>query len=181
MCVKPATISGALAESTGAHAASVQHHDGPEPARRPGAIERVHLPPGPLASIRAHARAAYPAECCGFLIGRRAAGVATVEETRMAVNRCEDAPERQFVISPLDYLRAEREAEARGLSVLGFYHSHPDAPPEPSATDLRFAWPNTVYLITSVWQGDPSAENAFVLADDAQAFRAITITEAPHG
>ena len=39
-------------------------------------------------------------------------------------------------------------AEA-GLTVLGFYHSHPDHPARPSETDRRHAWPYYSYVIVA--------------------------------
>jgi proteasome lid subunit RPN8/RPN11 len=53
-------------------------------------------------------------------------------------------------VAPGDYLRAEREADSRGLILLGFYHSHPDHPASPSETDRRFAQPGFSYPIVSV-------------------------------
>ena len=140
-------------------------------------MECVHLGAASLAAIRGHARSAYPAECCGFLLGRRAGVDARVAEAPAAVNRCVDAPGKAFVISPVDYLRTERDAEARGLEVLGFYHSHPDAPPRPSAEDLAYAWPNTLYLVAGVHQGRPDGVGAFVLSPEGGAFRPVAIME----
>ena len=56
-----------------------------------------------------------------------------------------------------DYLAAERQASAAGLALLGFYHSHPDHPAEPSQYDLDHAWPTFVYPIVSIRGGQPEA------------------------
>ena len=48
--------------------------------------------------------------------------------------------------------RAPRE---RGRELVGFYHSHPDHPAEPSAFDLEHAWPNLSYVIVSVRTAAP--------------------------
>ena len=53
-------------------------------------------------------------------------------------------------MSPLDYLAAERAADSAGNTLLGFYHTHPEHPAEPSATDLDLAQPNFVYIIVSI-------------------------------
>jgi proteasome lid subunit RPN8/RPN11 len=49
-----------------------------------------------------------------------------------------------------DHIEARREARGRNLEVVGFYHSHPHSPPEPSATDVTEAsYPDHLYLIVS--------------------------------
>ena len=68
-------------------------------------------------------------------------------------NVSEDERRRRFLISPDAYRRAEAEAEWSGRRLLGFYHSHPDHPAEPSAFDLEHAWPNLSYVIVSVRHG----------------------------
>ena len=57
-----------------------------------------------------------------------------------------------------------------GLQLLGFYHSHPDHPAEPSQFDLDHAWPNLSYLIVSVRQGQPKEARSWRLKIDRSAF-----------
>jgi proteasome lid subunit RPN8/RPN11 len=57
-----------------------------------------------------------------------------------------------------------------GLMLLGFYHSHPDHPAEPSQFDLDHAWPNLSYLIVSVRQGQPKEARSWRLKPDRSAF-----------
>jgi proteasome lid subunit RPN8/RPN11 len=57
---------------------------------------------------------------------------------------------RAFELSAREYLRAEEEAARLGLVLHGFYHSHPDAPPTPSAHDGASMFP---LLILSVRAG----------------------------
>ena len=97
-----------------------------------------------LEQIVAHAREAQPAECCGLLLGSGA----IIAETVRTRNTSED-PNR-FFIDPQAHIEARRDARGRGLEVVGFYHSHPHSPPEPSITDLREAsYPDHLYLILS--------------------------------
>ena len=101
-----------------------------------------------LDAIIAHARAAQPAECCGMLIGTGAA----IDEAVPAKNAA--ARSTRFLIDPKDHIDARRDARRRGLEVLGFYHSHPQSPPWPSATDVaEAAYPEVVHLIVSL-EGD---------------------------
>jgi desampylase len=95
-----------------------------------------------LQNIIAHAREARPAECCGVLIG---CGDEIVEAVR--IRNLAEGTARYF-LDPQEHIDARRAARNRGLDVLGFYHSHPLTPAEPSATDVSEAtYANYLYLI----------------------------------
>jgi proteasome lid subunit RPN8/RPN11 len=64
-----------------------------------------------------------------------------------------ESARNRYLIDPLAYMRIEREADKRGVDVLGIYHSHPDVAARPSQFDLDHAWPNFSYLIVSVHRG----------------------------
>ena len=51
------------------------------------------------------------------------------------------------------FLEEERRARAAGLEVVGFFHSHPGHPPDPSAFDRERAWPYYSYLIVGLGPG----------------------------
>jgi len=123
-----------------------------------------------LAEIQGHGEAAYPHECCGFLLGRVEANRRMVLQTRAAPNQRADSPQNRYEISPQDYLRVDREARETGLDIIGFYHSHPDHPARPSAFDLENAWPGLVYVIVAVNHGKAGAITAWVLSDDRSRF-----------
>jgi proteasome lid subunit RPN8/RPN11 len=111
--------------------------------------------------IVVHAREAAPAECCGLLIGTGD----TIVEAARTTNLAND-PNR-FEMDPGDHIRARREARARGLDVLGFYHSHPRSPATPSARDRAEAWyPDYLYLIVSV-RTDPAEVRLYRLNADS--------------
>ena len=125
-----------------------------------------------LAAIRAHAARAYPDECCGALIGPRQGvveGAVALENTTMGERR------RRFLVGPSEYIEAERRADEAGQVLLGFYHSHPDHPAEPSAFDLEHAWPNLSYLIVSVQQGEWRNERSWRLQPDRAGFEEETL------
>jgi [CysO sulfur-carrier protein]-S-L-cysteine hydrolase len=110
----------------------------------------VNIARAALAEIVVHAMAARPAECCGMLIG---SGTSVTEAA--AARNIAEQPTR-FLIDPQDHIDAMRRARARGLSVLGFYHSHPHSAAVPSATDLEEAsYPDHLYLIVGVEQDTP--------------------------
>jgi proteasome lid subunit RPN8/RPN11 len=106
-----------------------------------------------LDAIGAHALRDYPHECCGALLGTGGDERRAVAAIIPIDNASDDDRRRLFSVSPRDYLRAEREAEARGLLLLGFYHSHPDHPARPSETDRRYAQPGFSYPIITVTAG----------------------------
>jgi proteasome lid subunit RPN8/RPN11 len=114
----------------------------------------LRLPRALGEAIRAHARETYPLECCGFLIGSPAAH--TVSELVRASNAREDSPHNRYLIPPVEFVRAQRDADRRGLEIVGFYHSHPDHPARPSAYDQAHAWAGYAYLIVAVAQGEPA-------------------------
>ena len=99
-----------------------------------------------LDSIVAHAREAAPNECCGLLLGRGG----EIVEALQARNIAND-PATRFLIDPQDHFDGMRAARERGLEVVGFYHSHPRSPPQPSERDLaEFSDPGRLYLIVSL-------------------------------
>ena len=122
------------------------------------------------ARMREHLAAAYPEEGCGILLGEESDGTRTVIEVAALDNRREDTRERRYLITPEQFLGAERRARVAGLEVLGFFHSHPDHPAEPSAFDLEHAWPYYSYLIVSVRGGTPREAASWRLADDRTRF-----------
>ena len=88
-----------------------------------------------LEAMIAHAREDAPIECCGILGGRDGA----VAQVRRARN-VEASPYR-FVIDPLETAKIERDFDANGDEIVGFYHSHTGSPPIPSPTDIRSMGP----------------------------------------
>jgi proteasome lid subunit RPN8/RPN11 len=117
-------------------------------------------------TIRAHAAAEYPKESCGLMVGRDAMAQRTVTYAVAAAN-VEVTASRRFTIAPEDFLRAERTARERGLEVVGFYHSHPDAAPLPSKSDLDEAWPFYSYLIVEVSAGRAAEQRCWRLEGGA--------------
>lgn len=82
-----------------------------------------------------------------------------------------DQPRVRFTVSPQDYLAMEDEADARGLRLLGFWHSHPDHPARPSETDRRFAWEGLLTLVIAVESGVPGSFTAWDVPGAELPFR----------
>jgi proteasome lid subunit RPN8/RPN11 len=123
-----------------------------------------------ISAIRRHAAAAYPEECCGAIVGRAGGSSRTVTAAWPLPNTSVEDRTHRFTIGPSDYLNVEARARGEGLSLLGFYHSHPDAPAEPSEYDLQHAWPNVDYIIVSVVRAAAADLTCWRLRDDRAAF-----------
>ena len=127
-----------------------------------------------------HAKATYPEECCGVLIGssRREGSdqsdqemeLALVEQVLSIENERQDSRHNRFLITPETVLAAHRQARALGLDVLGYYHSHPDHPAKPSEYDREHAWPGMSYLIVSVEGGEIADTRSWRLVEDRSRF-----------
>jgi proteasome lid subunit RPN8/RPN11 len=129
------------------------------------------------AAIRAHGEAGFPNEICGVLLGREADGHKTVTGLLPIENQFEsDEQYHRFLITPQDMLRAERSARAQGVSVVGFYHSHPEAEAIASNYDRDHAWPWYTYIIVSVKQGRADEMRSWTLRDDRSAFDEEPVT-----
>jgi predicted GIY-YIG superfamily endonuclease/proteasome lid subunit RPN8/RPN11 len=81
-------------------------------------------------SLLAHAALVAPNEACGLLLGDDT----RITQARATANIAPD-PHRHFEIDPQALIDAHRAERAGGPQLIGYYHSHPTGPAEPSATD----------------------------------------------
>ena len=136
----------------------------------------IRLPETAIEAIRQHGRESYRDEACGAMYGRvmsnwgNRANAKDVVRVAPLENARENERHRRFVVTPDAYRRAEAEATRSGLTLLGFYHSHPDHPAYPSAYDLAHAFPFFSYLILAVENAEPQTMRSFVLANDRKEF-----------
>ena len=120
---------------------------------------------------------AFPNECCGILIGRDLPSERYVMRLVRGTNTFASHEQyHRFSIDPRVQLQAEREAEATGMAVLGFYHSHPDHPARPSDYDRDHGWPFYSYVIVSIMSGKPEDMTSWVLNEQANVFEKQPIT-----
>lgn len=121
--------------------------------------------------------AGYPNEVGGFLLGILAKDSVTVREIIQIENVF--AKEEQFhryAMTPQDWMRLEDQADERGLTLVGYYHSHPDSPAIASIYDRDYALPNFTYIITSVVNGKAVDQKVWRLRNDRSQFDEGTLT-----
>lgn len=129
------------------------------------------------AQVTQHLEGTYPNEGGGFLIGHLEGDVRTVTEVHPVQNVF--ATEEQFhrfLAEDGAFQRLEDDADARGLSLLGYFHSHPDSPAIPSEFDRVHAWPFFAYLIVQVNESQAVAGYLWELRTDRSAFDEGTLT-----
>ena len=91
-----------------------------------------------------------PDEACGLLAGPPG----SADATRFYATGNAAASSRVYTVDPRDHLRADRDAEDRGLEILGVVHSHTHTEAYPSPTDVSQAPdPMWHYVIVSFRTG----------------------------
>ena len=107
--------------------------------------------------MRAAAAARHPLEVCGLLLGEGERITAAVETRNV-----HPSSQTHFEIDPQALIDAHRAARGgAGPEVLGYFHSHPSGPPEPSATDRACAagdgkvWAIIAGAEVRLWRDDP--------------------------
>jgi proteasome lid subunit RPN8/RPN11 len=115
-----------------------------------------------LGKVEFDARARAPVEACGILTGKHAGGNFEVVDVVKASNMANSST--RFEINPEELYQTIKDAEAKGLEVLGFYHSHLGYGAGPSVVDLdrMKLFLDIVWLICDI--SDEGAEfKAFML------------------
>ncbi len=123
-----------------------------------------------LAQIHAHGANSYPQEGAGFLFGADDTPRTVQSILSLSNAREEAARHNRYLITPVDYLKAELEADQLGLKLIGVFHSHPDHPNRPSEFDREWAQPFFSYVITSVESGKAVESRSWRLLEDRSRF-----------
>ncbi len=111
----------------------------------------VALPRQIADAIVAQARAEYPMEACGVVIGT-ADPAAGGEAVRYEACRNAAASPVRYVIDPGDVLRLSDAADEADEAFWAIVHSHVKSPAVPSPTDVGLAawWPSCLYVLVSL-------------------------------
>jgi [CysO sulfur-carrier protein]-S-L-cysteine hydrolase len=107
----------------------------------------LRLDHGTWLAVLAHAYDELPYEMCGLFAGPPGTG----EVRRFYPCRNAARSARVYTVDPRDHLRADRDAEGRGLELIGVMHSHTHTDAYPSATDVAQAPdPSWHYVLVSL-------------------------------
>ena len=111
-------------------------------------------------TVVAHCWDGFPEEACGLFLGPLAKdSTATGIVSHVYPCRNAEGSARTYKIADVDYLRADNDARAQGLDIVGGWHSHTHTDPYPSATDVKKApplGPNFIFVIVSLRLAEPS-------------------------
>jgi len=121
-------------------------------------------------SICAHGEETYNEECCGAIFGYNKDYGKDIKEIMKFKNEKDGNRQNRYLISPSEYLSAEKAAKEKNMELIGFYHSHPDHPAVPSKFDTDHAFPWFLYLIVSVGKGKAGDFRGWVLEEDRERF-----------
>lgn len=110
--------------------------------------------------ILAHLQAEYPLEACGILAGEagEVVHVYPIENKLHSPTAYEMEPGQQ--------LATMLAIEDQGWEITAVYHSHPQGPETPSATDVAQAfYPEIIQVIVSLRQREQPTVRAFTIVD----------------
>lgn len=124
------------------------------------------LPEGIREALVAHARAEYPNEACGLIVGDAPAAEGGLAR-RFEPTRNKAASQYRYEIHPEDLLRLTIETDDADEVFWGIVHSHTHTPAVPSPTDVGLAfYPDALYLLVSLSddEADPATGRPSVRA-----------------
>lgn len=137
------------------------YHPGPAAARLPRAIH---------GALIAHARADYPNEACGLIVGTAPAAVGGAP-LRFEATRNRAASPYRYEIDPEDLYRVMVAADDADEVIWGIVHSHTHTPAVPSPTDIGLAfYPEALYLLVSL---DPAEADVATGEPGVRAWRIV--------
>lgn len=130
-----------------------------------------------LTAMHNGAKAGYPQEVCGLLIGSCDGANWRVDEARIVENLNKVRAADRFQLDPKGYQQADRELRGSGREIIGVFHSHPDCPARPSPTDLENAWEGFLYPIISICDGKIADTRYWKLHEMSHAFQEVLTKE----
>jgi len=122
----------------------------------------IRIEQDPWAQMVEHARAVYPNECCGAMLGTSSNGTKLVTSAMRLENAHQGSQAARYELRAEDLLKADAEARKRKLDVIGIYHSHPDCDAYFSETDLKNSCPWYSFVVLSIKQGEFDHANSWL-------------------
>lgn len=136
--------------------------------------QMIQIPKKIINTMIKHAKAESPNECCGLLAGTgesvkdiyKIQNIPVSDPSALDLKVPSDRRFR-YVMDPKEQIGAFKKMRKNGTEMLAIYHSHPESPAYPSATDVRLAfYPDTHYLIISLEKKEAPVVRAFLIADE---------------
>jgi proteasome lid subunit RPN8/RPN11 len=109
-----------------------------------------------------HAQRTLPNECCGAMLGLVDGDNKKVTVAVPIENSFQGEQGERYEIKPEHLLEADRAARARGMDLVGIFHSHPDCDAYFSETDLKNSCPWYSFVVLSVKNGRFDHANSFI-------------------
>ncbi|MDZ4764909.1 MAG: M67 family metallopeptidase [Chloroflexota bacterium] len=110
------------------------------------------LTPAHADQIVAHAQTEVPREACGLIIGTPDFHAVEI----VPIPNAAADPDHSYRMDERVLAAALTDADARGCSLIGIYHSHPNGDPLPSPDDIALAfYPDTAYVIVGMKPPQP--------------------------
>jgi proteasome lid subunit RPN8/RPN11 len=129
----------------------------------------IRIEQDPWAQMVEHARAVYPNECCGAMLGATSNGAKLVTAAMRLENAHQGSQAARYELRAEDLLKADAEARKQKLDVIGIYHSHPDCDAYFSETDLKNSCPWYSFVVLSIKQGEFDHANSWLPDADQTA------------
>lgn len=122
--------------------------------------DTVTIPQAIYEQMVQHVQAAYPLEACGLLGGRKGC----VKRHFVVDNVLGSAT--AYEMEPQQQVQALLAMEKEGCELVAIYHSHPDGPAAPSATDVEQAYyPEAAQIIVSLANPEAPVTRVFSIVD----------------
>ena len=123
----------------------------------------LRLPDAHRQAMIDHAVRDLPNEACGLVAGP------FQEDAVAAVHPCgnDDASPMVYTLNSLDFLRADRAAQAEGMEIVGVYHSHTHTDAYPPPTDVGKAPdPGWHYVLVSLKYDPPVVRSYRIVGEE---------------
>lgn len=113
----------------------------------------IEIESAPWQMMVLHAERTYPNECCGAMLGHFRGENKQVVAAVPLANSFSGEQNTRYELRPEDLLEADHAARARGMDLIGIFHSHPDCDAYFSQTDLKHSCPWYSFVVLSVYNG----------------------------
>jgi|SRR5262245_41609022 len=133
----------------------------------------LHLPDALAAHVLRAAARVYPNEACGLIEGTDAPDGWRATAVHESKNLAAD-PARHFLIDPQVQFDLMRKLRSGPTRVIGCFHSHPNGPAEPSATDRAEAYESGFVYLIAAGAGDVLELKAY-LFEESRGFGPLTL------